>query len=52
MSSKSKRGLGRGIEALFIENNETNLNKSINNNMRFIAESMWILHSITRSHET
>ena len=33
MSSKSKRGLGRGIEALFIENNETNLNKSINNNL-------------------
>ena len=33
MSSKSKRGLGRGIEALFIENNEINLNKSINNNL-------------------
>ena len=33
MSSKSKRGLGRGIEALFIENNETNLNKSINNTL-------------------
>ena len=33
MSSKSRRGLGRGIEALFIENNETNLNKSINNNL-------------------
>jgi len=33
MSSKSKRGLGRGIEALFIENNETNLKKSINNNL-------------------
>ena len=33
MSSKSKRGLGRGIEALFIENNETNLSKSINNNL-------------------
>ena len=38
MSSKSKRGLGRGIEALFIENNEINLNKSINNNLlNFVA---------------
>ena len=33
MSSKSRRGLGRGIEALFIENNETNLSKSKNNNL-------------------